>query len=819
MTENLKSLTLPITGMTCANCVSTVERNIYKLEGVDSASVNLASERASVEYDPDLLSQEEILARIQKAGYGVATGEATILLRRLGDSVDAQRLEENLRDIDGIVDVSANLALERIRIRYIPTMITQREIRIAIEDLGFEPLEIDDTFEDAELEARENEIKHQRKLLIIGLSFTIPLFVLSMLRDFGLLPPTLAEAPWMNWLMFALATPVQFYVGYQYYDGAYKALRNRSANMDVLIAMGSSAAYLYSILVLFGLVEGHVYFETSAMIITLIVLGKYLEARAKGRASEAIRNLMDLQPNNAKVIRDGVETEVPVEQVLVGDIVVVRPGEKVPVDGIIIRGHTTVDESMLTGESLPVEKRTGDEIIGATLNKTGHIQFEALKVGKDTTLAQIVRLVEDAQGSKAPIQRIADRVSAIFVPIVILIATLTFLGWYLIAPPPTDGTTAITRALLNAVAVLVIACPCAMGLATPTAVMVGTGVGAKNGILLKSGEALERAGYLTTVLLDKTGTITQGHPRVTDIVVDGWPGGEDDFLRLIASVEHGSEHPLGEAIVAEAKDRGLTLTEPEGFKAHFGRGVEAHVGGYHLIIGTTQFLAEQEITSSDFEGESDRLREEAKSVVEVGIDGKLAGLVAIADTEKEGSREAVSALHAMSLEVGMITGDNLKTARAIAADVGITNNKTDSTEFIHAEVLPGEKAQVVKTIEEEGKVVAMVGDGVNDAPALAQADIGIALGTGTDVAIATAPITLIGGDLRGVPKAIRLSRGTLRTIKQNLFWALIYNVLLIPAAALGFLNPMLAAGAMAFSSVFVVTNSLRLRNIHLDTKD
>ncbi len=818
MTDETKSLTLPITGMTCANCVATVERNLKKLDGVEFASVNLASERASLEYDPAKLDQEDILSRIQAAGYDVALGEADIVLRRIGDTSDAHRLEESLLDKDGIVDVTVNMTTERVRVHYIPTMISQREIRDVISAAGLEPIEVSDEVEDVELEARQAEINRQRKLLIIGVSFTLPLFILSMLRDFGLLPPALASAAWMNWLMFALATPVQFYVGGQYYRGAYKALRNRAANMDVLIAMGSSAAYFYSLLVLFGLVDGHVFFETSAMIITLIVLGKFLEARAKGRASDAIRNLLSLQAKQAHVIREGIEVDLPVDDVVVGDILVVRPGEKIPVDGVVIDGHTSIDESMLTGESMPVEKRQGDQVIGATLNKTGRIKFEAVKVGKDTALAQIVRLVEEAQGSKAPIQRLADQVSSIFVPIVILIATLTFLFWFFLAPIPLDDTSAFTRALINAIAVLVIACPCAMGLATPTAVMVGTGKGAKNGILLKSGEALERAGHLTTVLLDKTGTITKGQPSVTDIVLaDGSPK-EDVVLQLAASVENASEHPLGEAIVAEAKSRGLTLSDPQGFNAVIGKGVQAQVDGHEVFIGTTQFLAEQGMQLHQLDEISARLRSDAKTVVGIGIDGEAAAVFGIADTMKDGSKEAIAALQAMSLEVGMITGDNQQTADAIAHRVGIFNGKGSTTGFVRAEVLPGGKAEAVQELENEGKVVAMVGDGINDAPALAQADVGIALGTGTDVAIAAAPITLISGDLRGVPKAIRLSRATLRIIKQNLFWALIYNVLLIPAAALGFLSPVLAAGAMAFSSIFVVTNSLRLRKVKLTLK-
>lgn len=816
LTEQTKNITLPITGMTCANCVATVERNLKKLEGVSYATVNLANERASVSFDPSLVDQEAIIGRVRRAGYDVALGEADLLLRRIGDQNDARRLQQALLASDGVVEASANLATERVRIKYIPTVVSQAELRRIISAAGFEALEGGGGVEDVERVAREREIARQRRLLTIGIALAGPLFLLSMLRDFGVLPAWLLESNWLTWLMFALATPVQFYVGWQYYDGAYKALRNRSANMDVLIAMGSSAAYFYSIPVMLGWIDGHVFFETSAVIITLIVLGKFLEARAKGRTSEAIKKLLNLQAKTARVQRDGEEIEVPVEDVLVGDIVIVRPGEKIPVDGVVIEGRTAVDESMLTGESLPVDKVPGDQVVGATLNKMGLIRFEAVKVGKETALAQIVRLVEEAQGSKAPIQRLADRVSAVFVPVVISISLITFLAWFFLAPPPAGDLSPFTRALINMVAVLVIACPCAMGLATPTAVMVGTGRGAGMGILFKSSEALERAGHLDTVILDKTGTITRGQPMVTDILSNGWDGTEEELLALAAGAEKGSEHPLGEAIVAAAGERAIEVSDPDSFQAVAGRGVVAHVRGHEVTIGSPRLLEESSIAPNGMAPEIARLQSQAKTVVAVLVDGKMAGVIGIADTLKEGSREAIAELKRMGLAVAMITGDNVATARAIADQVGIEWRQGEGGgDLLRAEVLPGGKAQVVKEMQEQGRVVAMVGDGINDAPALAQADVGIAIGTGTDVAIAAAAVTLMSGDLRAVPRAIALSGRTLRTIRQNLFWALIYNVILIPSAALGFLNPMLAAGAMSFSSIFVVTNSLRLRKAKL----
>jgi Cu+-exporting ATPase len=829
-----KELTLPVLGMTCANCVATVERNAKKVDGVSDAVVNFASEKVSLTYDPSMAKPQEVIDRIHKAGYEIPTTTVELPIIGMTCANCVNNVERALGKVDGVVDVNVNYASEKALVTTVVGVTGRAELVAAVRKAGYDVVDTagdtDVAPEDAEAAAREAEIQHQWRRFVVGAAFSLPLLILSMARDFGLLGPW-AHGNWVNWLFFALATPVQFYVGRDYYVGAYKSLRNGSANMDVLVVMGSSAAYFYSVAVMIALTLGsvalgvHVFFETSAVIITLIVLGKLLESRAKGRTSEAIKKLMGLRPKTARVIRGGLEEDIPIEEVLVGDNVVVRPGEKIPVDGRVIEGHSTVDESMITGESWPADKQVGDEVIGATINKQGLLTFEATRVGKETALAQIIKLVEQAQGSRAPIQRLVDRVAAYFVPFVLGVALLTFVIWMAIGG-------GFTLALTRMIAVLVIACPCAMGLATPTSIMVGVGKGAENGILFKNSAALEQAHKIDTVVLDKTGTITKGELAVTDIVVSdsqlahlGFEGetpatlGEAEILRLAASVERGSEHPLGEAIVRQAREQGLALSAPAGFEAISGHGVAADVDGRKVLLGNLRLMKQEAVALNGLKLKAERLQSEAKTAMWLSVDGQATAVIAVADTIRDGSKDAVRAMHELGLRVVMMTGDNQATAEAIAAEAGVDR--------VMAEVLPGDKADHVARLQDEGAIVAMVGDGINDAPALAQADIGIAIGTGTDVAMEAADVTLISGDLLGVPKAIKLSKATMRNIKQNLGWAFGYNVALIPIAAgilapfvwapefLRQLHPIVAAGAMAFSSISVVSNALRLRRLKL----
>lgn len=844
-----KQVTLPVLGMTCANCVAAVERNSKKVAGVTDAQVNFASEKVTFTFDPALVSGKEVTAqvieRVKRAGYDIPTATLDLSLLGMTCANCAANIERALSKVDGVLNVTVNYASEKATVEYATGAVSRAEMVAAVRRAGYDVVESDgeETPEDAETAARAAEIRHQWTRLIVGVIFSLPLFLFSMSRDFGLIGHW-AHATWVNWLFFALATPVQFYVGWDYYVGGIKSLRNGSANMDVLVAMGSSAAYFYSVAVLLArtfwnstALGDHVYFETSAVIITLIVLGKLLEARAKGRTSEAIKKLMGLQAKTARVVRNGQELDIPIAEVVQGDVVIVRPGEKIPVDGVVVNGRSAVDESMLTGESLPVEKTVGDELIGATLNKQGLLKFEATKVGKETALAQIIKLVEQAQGSKAPIQRVVDRVTNYFVPFVIVVAALSFIIWL-------AAGAGFVPALIRLTAVLVIACPCAMGLATPTSIMVGMGKGAEKGILFKSSTALEHVHRLNAIVLDKTGTITRGEPSVTDIVVseqlsvigeqvtagvpipdprspipDPRSSISDYWLALAASAERGSEHPLGEAIVRAANERGLALSEPTLFEGIAGHGIAAQVDGRSVLLGNLRLMQRENVYLNGLEAKANELQDQAKTAMWLAVDGQAAALIAVADTIKEGSKEAIQAMHQMGLTVVMMTGDNEATAQAIAAEVGIDR--------VFAEVLPGDKAGYVRRLQEEGYSVGMVGDGINDAPALAQADVGLAIGTGTDVAMETADVTLMRGDLRSVPQAIRLSKATMRNIKENLVWAFGYNTVLIPVAAgilapfawapdfLKQLHPILAAGAMAFSSISVVTNSLRLRRLQL----
>ncbi|MBF0497156.1 MAG: copper-translocating P-type ATPase [Deltaproteobacteria bacterium] len=809
----MKTISLPLTGMSCANCALSVERNLRKLPGVDTANVNFAVEQVTVSFDPAQVQEQIIIDKIKDIGYGVASAKVELAVTGMTCANCSAAIERTLRKkIPGVLDAAVNLATERATVEYIPTITTQDDIIAAIVRIGYGviPPDTGDTEEDAEQVARRAEVADQTRKFFIGAFFTLPLFILSMGRDMGLWGDW-SHQVWVNWLLLALATPVQFYTGWDYYTGGWKSLRNRSANMDVLVAMGSSVAYVYSLVVLVLMLPGqHVYFETSAVIITLIKLGKMLESRAKGRTGQAIRNLMGLRPKTATIIIDGVEKEIPLAQVKVGDLVIVRPGEKVPVDGLVLEGISAVDESMLTGEPLPVDKGPGDTVTGATINTEGLLKINATRVGKDTALAQIIRLVQQAQGSKAPIQALADKVAAVFVPTVIGLAILTFIVWWLVGG-------AFVPAMIRLVAVLVIACPCALGLATPTAIMAGTGKGAERGLLFKNSESLERATQINVAVLDKTGTITVGQPVVTDVLPLPLPDRSMEanaVLRLAASVERGSEHPIGRAVVNSAQEQGMTLEEPMDFQAAGGLGVRAAIDGQMVFVGKPNWFREMGVDLNPAEKEINHLQRQGKTVMVVVVADAAVGLIAVSDRVKEDSGTAIAELHQMGIKVIMLTGDNLQTARSIADQVGVDD--------IFAEVRPEEKSLQVKKLQDQGYIVGMVGDGINDAPALAQADVGIAIGTGTDVAMETAGVVLAGGHLTGVSQAIKLSRATMRTVKQNLFWAFIYNIILIPLAAgvlapfpslpeaLRHLHPMLAALAMALSSITVVSNSLLL---------
>ena len=796
-----KETSLRITGMTCATCAGAVERALSGSHGVSRAVVNFAAEKATVEYDPSMAGEKDLVRVVEDAGYGVVASEAVFDIAGMTCATCARTVEEVLKGLAGVTSASVNLATERATVRYNPETVTVTSLKKAVADAGYRAVMADDSSKDNERESRERQNRQLRFLLVFSFLLAIPTFILSFAVPFDMTTN--------NWILLALATPVQTVAGWQFYLGAYRAIRNRRANMDVLIVLGTSAAYIYSLLVtaMPGVFDGEAYFDTAALIISIVLLGRYLEARAKGRTSEAIKKLMGLRPKTATVIVDDREVEVPIEDVEPGQIVVVRPGEKIPVDGLVIDGASAVDESMLTGESMPVDKKAGDEVSGATINRDGYLKFRATKVGKDTVLSQIIRLVEQAQGSKAPIQRLADSVAAVFVPAVMGIAVLAFLGWYFI------GAETFVFALTAFITVLVIACPCAVGLATPTAIMVGTGKGAQNGILIKSAEVLEKACRVRTVVFDKTGTVTKGKPAVTDIVAaDGFS--RDEILRLAAAAEKRSEHPVGLAIIDAALGHRLEYTDPESFQALGGRGIVARVDGKEILLGNRALMNENGVENSSHEGQIQDLEGNGKTVMMISVDRKMAGLVAVSDTPRENASEAVEQLHRMGIQTVMLTGDNRRTAEAIVRQVGIGK--------VIAEVLPKEKVDAIIQLQRDGNLVAMVGDGINDAPALAQSDVGIALGSGTDIAMESGDIVLVKDDLRDVVAAIKLSRYTIRKVKQNLFWAFFYNSIGIPIAAgilypfLEFLlNPIIAAAAMGFSSVSVVTNSLLMNRYRM----
>ncbi len=777
--------------MSCAACANTIEKGLSRLPGVRDANVNFSIERGTVVYNPDEVSLDDMVKKVRALGYDVLFDRTQLMLIGMSCAACANTIEKTLNRLPGVFNAMVNFATETATIDYIDSEVSVRDMIQAVKKAGYDAKEKEEEV-DVERQEREKQSKSLWTSFIISAILTVP-FILNMILEMGFGIKTFLSNPYFQ---LVIDTFIQFGIGSRYYKNAYHALRGGSTNMDVLIALGTSVAYFYS---LANVTMGNfhqLYFESSATIITLILLGKSLELSAKGKTSEAIKKLMGLRAKTARVIREGKQTDIPVEDVEVGDIVVVRPGEKIPVDGVITEGYSSVDESMLTGESIPAEKKEGDEVVGSTINKTGSFKFSTTKVGKDTVLAQIIKMVEDAQGLKAPIQRLADKISGIFVPAVILIALATFLIWTFVLKNPSRG-------LVASVSVMVIACPCALGLATPTSIMVGTGKGAENGVLIKGGEHLERTQQINTIIFDKTGTITKGQPEVTDVIgIDG--ASDDEILRLAAMAEKNSEHPLGEAIVNKAVEKQLQIDDPDRFEAIPGQGVVAEMEGNEIYLGNRRLINNKNI----------ELLEKTVSLLEnVESDGKTAmiladkktvkGIIAVADTLKEGSKQAIKAITDIGIEVWMLTGDNRRTADAIAKKVGINH--------VLAEVLPENKAEEVTKFKKSGKVVAMVGDGINDAPALASADVGIAIGTGTDVAMEAADITLMSGDLRGIVTAIKLSKATMRNIKQNLFWAFGYNMAGIPLAAIGMLNPAISGAAMAFSSVTVVTNALRLR--------
>ncbi|KMQ03583.1 heavy metal translocating P-type ATPase [Bacillus cereus] len=800
-----KEANLQISGMTCAACANRIEKGLKKVEGVHEANVNFALEKTKIMYDPTKTNPQQFKEKVESLGYGIVSDKAEFTVSGMTCAACANRVEKRLNKLDGVNKATVNFALESATVDFNPDEVNVNEMKSAITKLGYK-LEVKLDDQDASTDHRLQEIERQKKKFIISFILSFPL-LWAMVSHFAFTSFIYLPDMLMNpWVQLALATPVQFIIGGQFYVGAYKALRNKSANMDVLVALGTSAAYFYSVYLSIQSIGSSehmtdLYFETSAVLITLIILGKLFEAKAKGRSSEAIKKLMGLQAKTATVVRDGTEIKILIEEVVAGDIVYVKPGEKIPVDGEIVEGKSAIDESMLTGESIPVDKSIGDVVIGSTINKNGFLKVKATKVGRDTALAQIIKVVEEAQGSKAPIQRVADQISGIFVPVVVVIAIITFAVWMIFVTPGDFG-----GALEKMIAVLVIACPCALGLATPTSIMAGSGRSAEYGILFKGGEHLEATHRLDTVILDKTGTVTNGKPVLTDIIVaDGFH--EEEILRLVGAAEKNSEHPLAEAIVEGIKEKKIDIPSSETFEAIPGFGIESVVEGKQLLIGTRRLMKKFNIDIEEVLKSMEELEREGKTAMLIAIDKEYAGIVAVADTVKDTSKAAITRLKKMGLDVVMITGDNTQTAQAIAKQVGI--------DHVIAEVLPEGKAEEVKKLQANGKKVAMVGDGINDAPALATANIGMAIGTGTDVAMEAADITLIRGDLNSIADAIFMSKMTIRNIKQNLFWALAYNALGIPIAALGFLAPWVAGAAMAFSSVSVVLNALRLQRVKL----